>query len=81
MRVRVLFFAAAREAAATPQTSLELADGATVTDAFARLQTIHPRLAAVLPSCVAAIDEEFAKRTSPLRDGATLAVLPPVSGG
>lgn len=81
MRVTVLLFAAAREAAATGTTTLDLADGATVGDALARLVADRPALARVVPSCRAAVDEEFAPRSAQLRDGATLAVLPPVSGG
>lgn len=81
MRVRVLLFAAARDAAGVSETHADLADGANVADAFAALGAAHPRLAAVLPSCVAAVDEEFAPRGAVLRHGATLAVLPPVSGG
>lgn len=81
MRVTVLLFAAAREAAGTGTTSLDLRDGATVADAFARLASSFPPLAAVLPSCRAAVDETFTAPASALRDGATLAVLPPVSGG
>lgn len=77
----MLLFAAAREAAGTDAIGLDLAAGATVADAFASLAASHPRLAAVLPACRAAVDEEFAPRASALRDGATLAVLPPVSGG
>lgn len=81
MKVRVLLFAAAREAAGADETSVVLADGACVRDAFSALAAAHPALVAVLPSCRAAVDEEFAPAAAPLRDGATLAVLPPVSGG
>jgi len=81
VRVTVLLFAAAREAAGADRTSLDLADGATVADAFARLGADRPPLAAVLRTCRAAVDEEFAAPGVALRDGATLAVLPPVSGG
>lgn len=81
MRVTVLLFAAAREAAGTGTTSIDLRDGATVGDAFEQLAASHAALAAVLPSCRAAVDESFAAHASPLRDGCTLAVLPPVSGG
>lgn len=81
MRVTVLLFAAAREAAGTGTTAVELDEGATVADAFARLAASHPSVAAVLASCRAAVDEEFAPPGRVLADGATLAVLPPVSGG
>ncbi len=81
MRVSVLLFAAAREAAGAGALTLELDDGATVGDAFVRLGEVHADLTSVLPNCRAAVDEEFARPDAPLRDGATLAILPPVSGG
>jgi MoaE-MoaD fusion protein len=79
--VTVLLFAAAREAAGTDRVALDLAPGASVADAFERLALSHPGLASVLPACRAALDEEFTPRAAALREGATLAVLPPVSGG
>lgn len=81
MKVEVLLFAAAREAAGAERTTVDLADGASVADAFAALGSKHPPLRAVLPSCRAAVDEEFAPTTRKLAAGAVLAVLPPVSGG
>ena len=81
MKVHVLFFAAAREKAGAPRTTVTLADGATVADLWRRLGDDHAALRPVLASCRAAVDEEFAAQTTKLRDGATVAVLPPVSGG
>jgi molybdopterin synthase catalytic subunit len=81
MKVVVLFFAAAREKAGTDRRVVEVGDAATVADVWKRLAADSPSLASVLPSCRAAVDEAFAPPTAPLRDGATLAVLPPVSGG
>lgn len=81
MRIDVLFFATARERAGTDRLSLDLADGATVAQLWRRLGDDRPALAAVLPTCRAAIDEAFAAQTAVLRDGAVVAVLPPVSGG
>ena len=77
----VLFFAAAREKAGAERVSVELADGATVAQLWQRLGADHPPLAAALTSCRAAVDEEFAPASTVLRDGAVVAVLPPVSGG
>lgn len=81
MRVSVLLFAAARETAGASELSLELPDAATVGDAFQRLAADHPGLGVILRACRAAVDEEFAAPTQALTDGATIAVLPPVSGG
>ena len=81
MTVRVLLFAAAREAAGTGALDLDLPDGATVSDAWELLADAHPALAPVLRTSRAAVDEAFVPASTVLRDGAELAVLPPVSGG
>lgn len=81
MRVAVLLFAVAREAAGRGSMTIDLAAGATLADALSALGAASPELAAVLPNCRAAVDEEFANADTPLRDGATVAILPPVSGG
>jgi molybdopterin synthase catalytic subunit len=81
MKVVVLYFAAAREKAGTERRVVEMPAGATVADAWKRLASETPALAPVLASCRAAVDEEFAPPSTVLRDGVTLAVLPPVSGG
>jgi molybdopterin converting factor subunit 1 len=81
MTVDVLFFALARERAGVERLAVELPDDATVADLWRRLAELVPSLAPVLPTCRAAVDETFAPTTTALRDGATVAVLPPVSGG
>ncbi len=81
MNIDVLLFAGARERAGTDRLSVELPTGATVRSLFEHLAAEHPSLAAVLPSCRAAVDEEFAQPATPLTGGAVVAILPPVSGG
>ena len=81
MKVDVLFFAAARETAGVERMPIDLPDGATVAQLWKRLADDIPALAPVLTSCRAAVDEQFAPMTTPLHDGAVVAVLPPVSGG
>lgn len=81
MRVEVLFFAAARETSGTGRRALELPDGTTVAELMTRLAAETPALRDVLASCRAAVDEEFAVPTATLREGAVVAILPPVSGG
>lgn len=80
MTVRVLYFAAAREAAGTPQETLPGAPG-TVADLRRELAGRHPALARILPRCRIAVDEEFTADEAPVADGAEVAVVPPVAGG
>ena len=81
MKVEVLLFAAARERAGTESLTVDLPAGATAADLWRRLAADRPALAGVLPTCRAAVDSEFAPQTAVLREGAVVAVLPPVSGG
>jgi MoaE-MoaD fusion protein len=73
MPVTVLFFAAARETLdPTPST---------VGDLRRRLLGSRPALGPVLARSRVAVDGEFADDAAPLRDGAEVAIIPPVAGG
>ena len=80
MQVRVLLFGALREAAASC-TPVNLPDGATAGDLLAALAAQHPAVAAMQPSLALAVNQEYARRETVLRDGDEVALLPPVSGG
>jgi molybdopterin converting factor small subunit len=77
----VLCFASARDAVGAASTGLELGAEATVADALALLAELHPALRSLLPALRVAMDEEFVTGATALQDGATIALLPPVSGG
>lgn len=81
VRVKVRFFAAARERVKTSALDLELADGATVADLTRALTAQFPSLTALLPHLRIAVDQEFAPSTQPLADGVEVALIPPVAGG
>lgn len=80
MALTVLYFAAAREAAGTGREELEVPDGDVAALRRALVQR-HPALARVLPRCRIALEQELAEDGDPVRDGAEVAVIPPVSGG
>jgi molybdopterin converting factor subunit 1 len=81
MQVRVLFFATAREAAGCAAAELSVPEGASVEDARRALAERFPPLRDRLPQVRFALDREFVGLEAPLREGAELAVIPPVSGG
>lgn len=80
VRVEVLFFAGAREAAGTPSVRLEVEPGATVAALAALLQARYPNLAGV-GAVRFAVGERFADGPTALADGDVVALIPPVSGG
>jgi len=80
MPVQILYFAGARDAAGMSRETLPRAP-ATVGDLRRALAAAHPKLAAVLERCRIAVDQEFAEDAAPLREGAEVAIVPPVAGG
>jgi molybdopterin converting factor subunit 1 len=79
--VRVLLFAAHREAAGRSAVELALPEGATVGDLRRALGEAVPALAKEPLPTVVAVDGEFCGDGAPLRRGAKVAVFPPVAGG
>ncbi|MDT7807432.1 MAG: MoaE-MoaD fusion protein [Acidobacteriota bacterium] len=81
VRVRVLFFGAAREAAAD-EGVLTLGVAPTAREAFECLLEEYPDLRRFGSSLLVAVNQEYARDLDVvLKDGDELAVFPPVSGG
>src|SRR5690242_9895951 len=76
MEVTVRLFAMLRERAGTSEVTLELPEGARVSDALAELQDIAEGLPLVM-----AVNREYAAEDQVLDPGDELALVPPVSGG
>lgn len=81
MQIHVLLFAQLADAAGQRKLLLELADGATASDAFDAVVTKHASLADMRHRIAFAVNEKYAQANHTLHDGDTLALIPPVSGG
>jgi len=81
MQVRVLAFATARDALGAGERTVELPEGGTVAELRSALVRDHPDVEALWPRLAVAVDGALASSETPLRDGAEVALLPPVSGG
>lgn len=81
MRIEVLYFASAREAAGASAEEVHVPARATVADLRPLLVARHPALAATWPSLRFAVDERFEDAGAELFEDARVALLPPVSGG
>ncbi len=81
--VTVRYFAAARAATCLPSEDVDVGDGATVADALETIASRHgDALRKVLAACSFLLDSVAVRdRTTPLRPGAELDVLPPFAGG
>jgi molybdopterin synthase catalytic subunit len=81
MRVKVLFFASARELTGETDIIMELEDG-TQTDALpAKLMEIYPDLDIHRDRMSLAVNQVYTSEPMVLKEGDTVAVLPPISGG
>ncbi len=80
MNIRFLFFASIREAAKTRELELDI-PGGNVNDALSHLETRIPELRRHLDRVQIAVNEEYSDRNRSLREGDTVALIPPVSGG
>lgn len=82
LRVRVLFFGAAREAVGQSEVELDIRAPATVAsavdDVMRRFPQLHTRFGR---SLLFAVNQEYAPKDAHVRAGDELAIFPPVSGG
>ena len=79
--VRVLLFAAMAERAGVRSIEVPHAAGDTVAAVRERVLEARPRLREFVPTLLYALDEEYVREEAPVADGATVAFIPPVSGG
>lgn len=81
MSVTVLLFASIAEKAGTRRVEFPFTAGETVASVRDRLLEQFPQLEPFVPTLLYALDEEYARAGAAVHDGATVAFIPPVSGG
>src|SRR5579859_4395229 len=81
MVITILLFATLKDRAGANRLKLTLPAGSNLTDLRSALAANYPVLAESLPTAVAAINQEFAFGSEPIREGDEVAFFPPVSGG
>eukprot|EP00979_Chaetoceros_neogracilis_P013586 scaffold3922_cov233-Chaetoceros_neogracile.AAC.1 len=85
IEIKVLLFASAREASGNiPATSLTLEDGATTSTFRKKMAEMYPNLSSLVmdEDCLTlALNEEYVSEVIDLKNGDTIALIPPISGG
>lgn len=81
MRLTILYFAHLADKAGTRVEHRDVPAGTTAALLREQLTAAHGKLGDALKSCRVAVDEEFVDPSVALRDGQTVAFIPPVSGG
>jgi len=78
LTITVRFWAGVKEAAGKPEVTVEGDTVASVREAIAKE---CPEIADHLATCRFAVNDEFVVDEAPIAEGATVDVIPPVSGG
>ncbi|MBE7518710.1 MAG: MoaD/ThiS family protein [Thermoflexaceae bacterium] len=81
MNVTVLLFASLADRAGTRRIEIGYEPGDTVRSVCERVMEAHPALLSFKPALLYALNEEYVRPGDPVPPGATLALIPPVSGG
>lgn len=81
MKIKVLFFASAREATGQGELYLEVAPNTTPASLLLELQARFPRLRLLSSNLLLAVNGDLIERGSSLGEGDEVALIPPVSGG
>jgi MoaE-MoaD fusion protein len=81
MRVRLLYLGMLKELAGTAAETVELLDSSTAADLWALVVGRFPKMKGYERSIAISVNQEFAVRSTVLREDDEVGLLPPVSGG
>ncbi len=81
MQIRVLFFGVLKDLVGCSTESVELPEGARLTELLAHYSGKYPRVREMLPSVALSVNQEYSAGERALESGDEVALLPPVSGG
>lgn len=81
MRVKVLYFASARDLASAESEAVTVPEGASVRDLARKLLDAHPGLGSFRGSLKFSVNFEVVDPGEALGEGDEVGVLPPVAGG
>jgi len=81
LRISLKFFSNYRDLIGVREMTLTLQDGSTLQNLWEALVGRYPNLTAHTKTAVMAVNRDFAKQTTRLKDGDEVAIMPPIGGG
>jgi molybdopterin converting factor subunit 1 len=80
-KINVKFFSLLKEKLGESERTMLFAEGSTVNHIITELKRQHPKLTKLIDCSFIALNEEYTLPNTTLKDGDTMAIIPPVSGG
>ena len=81
MKIKVLYFSSIKDKLKKKEDILDISENTTLEDVISFLKEKYPEIAESLDKSMFAVNEEYADKDKILKEGDTVAVIPPVSGG
>ncbi len=81
MKIKVLYFSSIKDKLKKKEDILDITENTTLEDVISLLKEKYPEIAESLDKSMFAVNEEYADKDKILKEGDTVAVIPPVSGG
>ncbi len=81
MKIKVLYFSSIKDKLKKKEDLLDISENTTLEDVISLLKEKYPEIAESLDKSMFAVNEEYANKDKILKEGDTVAVIPPVSGG
>ncbi len=81
MKIKILYFSSIKDKLKKASEEIDIKENSTVEDLVTALKEKYPDISQNLDRVMIAVNEEYTEKSTKLKEGDTVALIPPVSGG